>query len=1199
MRQEYDVVVIGSGYGGGVAASRMARAGKSVAVLEMGKEKWPGEYPNSLTEALPELHVSGDTGKPTGMFKTVATGSSTSMYNLILGQGQNAFVGKGLGGTSLVNANVFLECDKRTLTLGAWPPEIRNDPSALDPYYTRAKEMLQPTPHPEDFPPPKKLSVLEKQAEALGLKQNFYRVPQTTFFREGLNNAGVQMKASTGSGQDCTGVNDGSKNSVLMNYIPDAWNWGAEIFCECEARYIRRDPTGQGYIMLFAWHGVGREKFGEAFNTHLMWVRAKEFCFLAAGSLGTTEILLRSRAHGLELSPTVGQRLSGNGDILSFGYNCDEFVNGIGRVKPTADQPPGPTITGVIDNRDAATSPNVLDAYVIQEGAIPEALAPLIQSMLELMPGKQEPKTPSAKDQLQRLMSRADARFLGPYSKNGSVGRTQTYLVMSHDTNEAVLSLENDRPRLQFRGVGRTEHVQRLNSVLAEATHAIGGTLINSPFHAAFKQQEQITVHPLGGAVMSSDGTGKRGATNHLGQLFSGDGSEVHDGLACIDGAMIPTSLGVNPFATITALAERAVHLISQQRGLRIDWKRNNRLDLFGQPAVSRLPHHDLAEAHKVVRTAAATGGVQFTEIMEGHIHVGSDINNFAIAEETAKASSSSGLLYLSVSALSMKGASIATGTFSCRALSKDPLLAKGKVDFFSADETVSEGSNLVYRLALESTDGTTYHMHGKKALTMNMAFSITSTWKATTTLHTTLTHPDGTLAGRGVLRVSWRNFTSELKTLSALPTGNILDRASTLSSFVGSFAQKTAPFYLGPLAALKTSQAQQHTSSSATSSSTPSPKAPPSSTTTLTARDGVTSTLRTWCSTAPAPAPATVHPTNKPPILMIPGASVSHAIFALPTVRTNAVEYLTARGHTVSVLSHRFSATPVCAAGGTAYEARLDVLAALQHLRRDVPNDDENQDGGQERKIYVVAHCMGAVATAIGLLDGTVPSAWLGGLACTQVFAHLVFGRWNALKAGNPCLARVYAGVAGSPWFPMTASGGEADEKTAAVVQRAIDQALRFYPVEGSAEVCRSDVCRRFSLTYGRCWQHANLNRATHERLGEDGVLGGVHMRMLAATMGMGRAGRVLDGEGADTVVTDEGLERLRGLPILFVSGGANVVFDPESTFITYDLLRRRFGPDLYRRRVVQGYGHLDTWMGKDSARDVFPIIEEHIRGL
>lgn len=134
--------------------------------------------------------------------------------------------------------------------------------------------MLQPTPYPEHLPSPKKLSVLEKQAEALGQKHNFYRVPQTTFFREGLNNAGVQMKASTCSGQDCTGVNDGSKNSVLMNYIPDAWNWGAEMFCECEVRYISREPKGNGYIIFFAWHGAGREKFEDNFHRSLMWVRA-------------------------------------------------------------------------------------------------------------------------------------------------------------------------------------------------------------------------------------------------------------------------------------------------------------------------------------------------------------------------------------------------------------------------------------------------------------------------------------------------------------------------------------------------------------------------------------------------------------------------------------------------------------------------------------------------------------------------------------------------------------------------------------------------------------------------------------------------------------------------------------------------------------------------------------------------------------
>lgn len=162
-------------------------------------------------------------------------------------------------------------------------------------------------------------------------------------------------------------------------------------------------------------------------------------------------------------------------------------MNGIGRAKPSTEQPSGPTITGIIDNRDAISSPNVLDGYIMQEGAIPEALAPLIQSMLEILPGKQQPERLNAKDQLQHLMSKAEARFLGPYSKGGSVNKTQVYLIMSHDSNEAILSLDNDKPQLQFVGVGRTESVKKLNAVLAKATHAIGGTLVNTPFHSGMR----------------------------------------------------------------------------------------------------------------------------------------------------------------------------------------------------------------------------------------------------------------------------------------------------------------------------------------------------------------------------------------------------------------------------------------------------------------------------------------------------------------------------------------------------------------------------------------------------------------------------------------------------------------------------------------------------------------------------------------
>jgi len=134
--------------------------------------------------------------------------------------------------------------------------------------------MLQPTVYPATYPIPKKLSVFEEQAKATGQQDQFYRVLQTTFFQNGLNSAGVEMKASTGSGQDLTGVNDGSKNSVLMTYLPDAWNAGAEIFCECEARYIKPDPSGKGYIIFFAWHGDGRDAFEDSIYSQLMWIRA-------------------------------------------------------------------------------------------------------------------------------------------------------------------------------------------------------------------------------------------------------------------------------------------------------------------------------------------------------------------------------------------------------------------------------------------------------------------------------------------------------------------------------------------------------------------------------------------------------------------------------------------------------------------------------------------------------------------------------------------------------------------------------------------------------------------------------------------------------------------------------------------------------------------------------------------------------------
>src|SRR5687768_14337666 len=106
IKSHYTVVVVGSGYGGAIAASRMARAGQQVCVLERGKEFQPGEYPYSELHALREMQVD---------LPARHIGSRTGLYDLRVNPDISVFLGCGLGGTSLVNANVVLRAESRVM----------------------------------------------------------------------------------------------------------------------------------------------------------------------------------------------------------------------------------------------------------------------------------------------------------------------------------------------------------------------------------------------------------------------------------------------------------------------------------------------------------------------------------------------------------------------------------------------------------------------------------------------------------------------------------------------------------------------------------------------------------------------------------------------------------------------------------------------------------------------------------------------------------------------------------------------------------------------------------------------------------------------------------------------------------------------------------------------------------------------------
>jgi hypothetical protein len=135
---------------------------------------------------------------------------------------------------------------------------------------------------------------------------------------------------------------------------------------------------------------------------------------------------------------------------------------------------------------------------------------------------------------------------------------------------------------------------------------------------------------------------------------LTGIGKEFHEGIVCVDGSVIPSALGVNPFATITALAERSVEHVADKRRIKIDYEtRNGVLDLFGPPGRSLTLTPDLQFTTQIIEESQRSNalGTAFSEVMEGYIYAGGDIQDFNVAADAARGVSSSARFFLSVHA--------------------------------------------------------------------------------------------------------------------------------------------------------------------------------------------------------------------------------------------------------------------------------------------------------------------------------------------------------------------------------------------------------------------------------------------------------------------------------------------------------------------------------------------------------------------
>ena len=337
------------------------------------------------------------------------------------------------------------------------------------------------------------------------------RPPINVTFEKQVNYAGVEQPACTLCGDCCSGCNVGSKNTVQVTYLADAFHHGAEIFTEMRVSHVRQE-RGR-WRVFFEPLGHEREKFAAADQSITC-----DVVVLAAGTLGSTEILLRSREEGLPVSDQLGERFTGNGDVLAFAYNNDVPVNGIGVGEPPVAEtgPVGPCITGLIDLRD---TPKLEDGMVIEEGSIPSALAPILPALLSAGGDKfGEDTDRGVIDFLGERARRRQSLLFGAYQ--GAVNRTQTYLVMSHDDGKGRMALDEGRLKLTWPKVAAQPIFEKVAQNLRKATQATGGNYTRNPLTDTLFGHNLISVHPLGGCTMGRDRT--TGVVNHKCQVFDG-----------------------------------------------------------------------------------------------------------------------------------------------------------------------------------------------------------------------------------------------------------------------------------------------------------------------------------------------------------------------------------------------------------------------------------------------------------------------------------------------------------------------------------------------------------------------------------------------------------------------------------------------------------------------------------------------------